>query len=142
MPLTPVMQPMSVDLPAPFGPMSPCTSPGTPMKSTDCSACTPPKRLETPRSSRINTVTAEAAEIADHRHHEITERLRGAKEIGRQKLQVGGEQHAARAGHQRRGGEREELDWKHGDTAGAGGDLVVVHRFQQEAEIRPALQHG
>ena len=32
--LTPVMQPMSVDLPAPFGPMSPCTSPAVPAKST------------------------------------------------------------------------------------------------------------
>src|SRR5580692_8836358 len=45
------MQLSSVVLPAPFGPMRPCTAPSATAKLTPDNACTPPKR--TPRSSML-----------------------------------------------------------------------------------------
>jgi hypothetical protein len=51
MPYTPVSALMSVDLPAPFSPMSECTSPGNIRKSTSSSALTPGKVIEMPRIS-------------------------------------------------------------------------------------------
>src|SRR5258707_9287121 len=50
---TPEIWPMSVVLPAPFGPISACTSPRTTSSVTSSVATTPPKRLETPRSSSM-----------------------------------------------------------------------------------------
>src|SRR5437016_13823733 len=50
---TPEICPMSVVLPAPFGPMRACTSPRTTSSVTSSVATTPPKRLETPRSSSM-----------------------------------------------------------------------------------------
>ena len=44
---------ISVDLPAPFSPTSPCTSPRRRVKSTPVSAVTPPNVLPIPDSSRI-----------------------------------------------------------------------------------------
>src|SRR5439155_8270699 len=44
---------MSVDLPAPLSPTSAITSPSRTSKSTSESACTDPKALEIPRSSRV-----------------------------------------------------------------------------------------
>src|SRR2546423_1807353 len=44
---------ISVDLPAPLSPTSAITSPSLTSKSTSWSACTEPKFLETPRSSRV-----------------------------------------------------------------------------------------
>ncbi len=38
---------MSVDLPAPFSPMSPWMSPGASEKLTPCSTCTGPNDFET-----------------------------------------------------------------------------------------------
>src|SRR5687767_9103565 len=43
----PEIWPMSVVLPAPFGPMSACTSPAATSRSTLSTATTPPKRLQT-----------------------------------------------------------------------------------------------
>src|SRR5205823_1759259 len=42
---------ISVDLPAPFSPATACTSPGRMSRLTRSSACTPGKRLLTPRTS-------------------------------------------------------------------------------------------
>src|SRR5438105_10227465 len=50
---TPEIWPMSVVLPAPFGPISACTSPRTTSSVTSSVATTPPNRLETPRSSSM-----------------------------------------------------------------------------------------
>src|SRR5256885_14119629 len=50
---TPEICAISVVLPAPFGPMSACTSPRTTSSVTSSVATTPPKRLETPRSSSM-----------------------------------------------------------------------------------------
>src|SRR3982751_4340786 len=50
---TPEIWAMSVVLPAPFGPMSACTSPRTTSSVTSSVATRPPKRLETPRSSSM-----------------------------------------------------------------------------------------
>src|SRR5258708_37935274 len=50
---TPEIWPMSVVLPAPFGPISACTSPRTTSRVTSSVATTPPKRFEAPRSSSI-----------------------------------------------------------------------------------------
>src|SRR6185295_14088706 len=50
---TPEIWPMRVVLPAPFGPISACTSPRTTSSVTSSVATTPPKRLETPRSSSM-----------------------------------------------------------------------------------------
>src|SRR3954470_23936 len=49
----PEIWPMSVVLPAPFGPMSACTWPRTISSVTSSVATTPPKRLLTPRSSSM-----------------------------------------------------------------------------------------
>src|SRR5687768_16580706 len=43
----PEIWPISVVLPAPFGPMSACTSPAATSRPTSSVATTPPKRLET-----------------------------------------------------------------------------------------------
>src|SRR4051812_20406383 len=48
----PAMHLISVDLPAPLSPTRAITSPSRTSKSTSVSACTEPKDLETPRSSR------------------------------------------------------------------------------------------
>src|SRR5262249_27856712 len=48
----PEMRWNSVVLPAPFGPMSPTISPGATSKLTPETACSPPKRLRTPTTSR------------------------------------------------------------------------------------------
>ena len=48
---------MSVDLPAPFSPMSECTSPGNMRKSTPSSAFTPGKVIEMPRISMTGAAT-------------------------------------------------------------------------------------
>src|SRR5437660_6344602 len=50
---TPEIWPMSVVLPAPFGPMRACTSPRTISSVTSSVATTPPKRFDTARSSSI-----------------------------------------------------------------------------------------
>src|SRR5258707_4317099 len=50
---TPEIWPISVVLPAPFGPISACTSPRTTSRVTSSVATTPPKRFETPRSSSM-----------------------------------------------------------------------------------------
>src|SRR5438067_1164727 len=50
---TPEIWPMSVVLPAPFGPISACTSPRTTSSVTSSVATTPPKRFVTPRSSSM-----------------------------------------------------------------------------------------
>jgi hypothetical protein len=48
----PAMHLTSVDLPAPLSPTSAITSPGLTSKSTSVNACTEPKDLVMPRSSR------------------------------------------------------------------------------------------
>src|SRR5438105_15255198 len=71
---TPEIWPMSVVLPAPFGPISACTSPRTTSSVTSSVATTPPKRLETPRSSSMpppfeqsgNTVRGEQHDSEQH----------------------------------------------------------------------------
>src|SRR5438270_3327190 len=51
-PWMPAMHLMSVDLPAPLSPTRAITSPARTSKSTSASACTEPKDLVRPRSSR------------------------------------------------------------------------------------------
>src|SRR5437660_2573862 len=62
---TPEICPMSVVLPAPFGPMRACTSPRTTSSVTSSVATTPPKRLDTPRSSSIASFLLFAKEAGD-----------------------------------------------------------------------------
>src|SRR5438034_9170192 len=50
---TPEIWPMTVVFPAPFGPISACTSPRTTSSVTSSVATTPPKRFVTPRSSSM-----------------------------------------------------------------------------------------
>src|SRR5688500_13997398 len=50
--ITPVSNLISVDLPAPFWPLSACTSPARRIRSTSSSAATPEKRLPSPRACR------------------------------------------------------------------------------------------
>ena len=45
---------MSVVLPAPFGPMSPSSSPSLTRSDTSDSACTPPKRTDRPSIARMS----------------------------------------------------------------------------------------
>ena len=47
---------ISVDLPAPLSPTSAITSPALDLEVDVVSACTEPKRFETPRSSRVGRV--------------------------------------------------------------------------------------
>src|SRR6266508_5873025 len=56
----PEMVLMRVDLPAPLSPTSAVTWPAWAAKSTALSACTAPKRLLTPRSSRSGVLVATA----------------------------------------------------------------------------------
>src|SRR5881394_2336792 len=70
---TPEIWPISVVLPAPFGPISACTSPRTMSSVTSSVATTPPKRLETPRSSSIASFLLFAEESGDglgREHHD------------------------------------------------------------------------
>src|SRR5437762_12348100 len=62
---TPEIWPTSVVLPAPFGPMRACTSPRTTSSVTSSVATTPPKRLETPRSSSIASFLLFAKKAGD-----------------------------------------------------------------------------
>src|SRR4051812_983875 len=67
---TPEIWPMSVVLPAPFGPMSACTSPRTTSSVTSSVATTPPKRLETARSSSMAPPPGEDARQPLGREHD------------------------------------------------------------------------
>src|SRR5574337_737265 len=58
---TPEIALISVDLPAPLSPASASTSPHSRSKLTFSSACTPPKRLESPRTARIGSLIATGA---------------------------------------------------------------------------------
>src|SRR3954469_24838889 len=62
---TPEIWPISVVLPAPFGPISACTSPRVTSSVRSSVATTPPKRFETLRSSS----TAAAFELFHRRQH-------------------------------------------------------------------------
>src|SRR5256885_16604647 len=53
LPRLPEIWPISVVLPAPFGPIRACTSPRTTSSVTSSVATTPPKRFDTARSSSI-----------------------------------------------------------------------------------------
>src|SRR5438477_2278540 len=59
---TPAIWPMSVVLPAPFGPISACTSPRTTSRVTSSVATTPPNRFDTPRSSSMSPLPKEAGD--------------------------------------------------------------------------------
>src|SRR5438552_6789214 len=65
---TPEIWPMSVVLPAPFGPINPCTSPRTTSSVTSSVATTPPKRLDTARSSSMRPPREEAREPFGREH--------------------------------------------------------------------------
>src|SRR5216117_354769 len=67
---TPEIWPMSVVLPAPFGPMSACTSPRTTSSVTSSVATTPPKRFETPRSSSMALPLDESGQPLGRQHHD------------------------------------------------------------------------
>src|SRR5437763_9994171 len=66
---TPEIWPISVVLPAPFGPISACTSPRTMSSVTSSVATTPPKRLETPRSSSM-AFPEESRDALGREHHD------------------------------------------------------------------------
>ncbi len=51
---------MSVDLPAPFSPISACTSPGITSKSTPSTASIPGKRFDTPSMLNADCNNADA----------------------------------------------------------------------------------
>ena len=57
----------SVDLPAPFSPTSAWIDPRAMPRSMSESACTPPKRFETPRASRRRPVHAGTSEVDESR---------------------------------------------------------------------------
>src|SRR5207237_7277817 len=65
---TPETWPMSVVLPAPFGPISACTSPWVTSSVTSSVATTPPKRLLTPRSSSMTAAPEEAGDAFGRQH--------------------------------------------------------------------------
>src|SRR5256714_13256859 len=65
---TPAIWPISVVLPAPFGPISACTSPRVTSKVTSSVATTPPKRLLTPRSSSMAAPSEEAGNTLGRQH--------------------------------------------------------------------------
>src|SRR2546425_6313450 len=67
---TPEIWPMSVVLPAPFGPISACTSPRTTSSVTSSVATTPPKRLETPRSSSMTPPRKQSRNALGRKHHD------------------------------------------------------------------------
>src|SRR5215831_2584322 len=75
---------MSVDLPDPFCPNSPCTSPERTVKSTSRKARCPPKVLDRPRTSRARSFTAVPNGGADLRHHDW--RIGAGDEVGRPAL--------------------------------------------------------
>src|SRR6266850_2285620 len=66
---TPEIWPMSVVLPAPFGPISACTSPRTTSRVTSSVATTPPKRFETPRSSSMGFLQ-QSGDALRRQHHD------------------------------------------------------------------------
>src|SRR5262245_58832222 len=57
---SPVNWPISVVLPAPFGPMMACSSPAGTARSMPSEAVTPPKRLVRPSMANSASVTAQA----------------------------------------------------------------------------------
>src|SRR2546421_5739932 len=65
---TPEIWPMSVVLPAPFGPISACTSPRVTSRVTSSVATTPPKRLLTPRSSSMAAPPEEPGNTLGRQH--------------------------------------------------------------------------
>src|SRR5437867_4807680 len=70
---TPEIWPMSVVLPAPFGPISACTSPRATSSVTSSVATTPPKRLETPRSSSMALPCEQSRKTLGRQHHDRKE---------------------------------------------------------------------
>src|SRR5512138_3281695 len=81
---TPEIWPISVVLPAPFGPISACTSPRTTSRVTSSVATTPPKRLETPRSSSMAPPTHVPDEARDalRREHDDGQQHDAHREAG------------------------------------------------------------
>src|SRR5437764_7386759 len=67
---TPEIWPMSVVLPPPFGPISACTSPRTTSSVTSSVATTPPKRLETPRSSSMPALPEQSRDALRRQQHD------------------------------------------------------------------------
>src|SRR5690348_17665493 len=59
----PPIRPIRVDLPAPFGPMMPSTSPGRTAKLRSSTAGSPPKRLVTPSRARMGVVVVSDAPL-------------------------------------------------------------------------------
>lgn len=68
----------SVDLPAPFSPTSAVTSPARKVSPTLCSARTPGKLLETPRSDSTGVASA----VSDDRRNEGSDRIDSRPELG------------------------------------------------------------
>src|SRR5689334_19154112 len=66
---TPDICAIRVVLPAPLGPMSACTSPLATSSVTSSVATTPPKRLETPRSSSM-ALPEQAGDALGREHHD------------------------------------------------------------------------
>src|SRR5205823_5304373 len=56
--------------PAPFGPMSACTSPRTTSSVTSSVATTPPKRFVTPRSSSMALCLKQSRNALGGQHHD------------------------------------------------------------------------
>src|SRR5690242_11946992 len=56
----PPIRPIRVDLPAPFGPMMPSTSPGRTLKLRSSTAGSPPKRLVTASRARMGAAAPDA----------------------------------------------------------------------------------
>src|SRR5258708_14925363 len=66
---TPEICAMRVVLPAPLGPISACTSPRMTSSVTSSVATTPPKRLETPRSSSMGFLQ-QSGDALGRQHHD------------------------------------------------------------------------
>src|SRR4051794_9242300 len=64
----PVRTLKKVVLPAPFGPIRPYTWPGVIVMPTSDSACSPPKRFDTPLTRRMGSLIARSARSSLGRH--------------------------------------------------------------------------
>src|SRR5215813_15224059 len=77
--ISPVNSPISVVLPAPFGPMTACSSPGGIASVISSEATTPPKRLVRPSIASSASVTARSFQepidaAAREQHHQEKQR--------------------------------------------------------------------
>src|SRR6267142_1458082 len=108
--MTPVIRLKTVLLPAPLGPMRPWIEPGATVMERSATACRPPKRRETPRSSRSKAGSCgcrhprahsaeQATGRAGKRHEPLRREEHRQDEDGAEDEELRGDRHEDRADH-------------------------------------------